>query len=386
VSTPWRLASTGLLLLADIAVPLSTRAQSRDSTSALSAAMSLPSAEHAMKESAQRIASHIYMFHPSLPYGPAPFPNEVLIEQTNGLVLVDAGKTRGAGQRIVALIHQISAKPLKAVIITHWHQDHVLGLGPIIETWPNISVITNEATDHAIRTDESYRSTPHSRDSTAARDSARAKALRQYATEYEPHLHDASLSPEERRGWADVVGVLNQRIADERGTYLVLPTIVFKDRYRLDDALAPVEAISIGPAHTDGDVAVFMPRQRTVAAGDIIVSPIPYGGSHVVEWPATLAKLKSLKPKLIVPGHGDLEMDTSFADLMIGALHEMQFKVQPFVAGTQLPDDSIMAHVDLSDARSRFAGRNHWLAYWFDQYFAANAVTAYAQLRKLVER
>jgi glyoxylase-like metal-dependent hydrolase (beta-lactamase superfamily II) len=373
-------------MAAIFAVPLSSRAQSRDSASALNAAMSLPSAEHAMKESARRIADHIYMFHPSLPYGPAPFPNEVLIEQTDGLVLVDAGKTRGAGQRIVALIRQISAKPLKAVIITHWHQDHVLGLGPIVEAWPNVAVITNEATDHAIRTDESYRTTPHSRDSTAARDSARAKALRQYATEYLPHLHDPSLSPEERRGWADVVGVLNQRIADERGTYLVLPTVVFKDRYRLDDAKAPIEAISIGPAHTDGDVVAWMPTQRAVAAGDIIVSPIPYTGSHVVEWPASLAKLKSLKPKLIVPGHGDLETDTSYADLMIGALTEMAFTVQPLVAGPLLSEDSVMKHVDLSQARSRFAGQNHWLGYWFDQYFAPNAATAYTQLRKLADK
>jgi hypothetical protein len=71
---------------------------------------------------------------------------------------------------------------------------------------------------------------------------------------------------------------------------------------------------------------------------------------------------------------------------MIGALTEMQFKVQPLVAGPPLPDDSVMSHVDLSEARKQFAGQNHWLAYWFDQYFAPNAATAYTQLRKLVDR
>jgi hypothetical protein len=117
---------------------------------------------------------------------------------------------------------------------------------------------------------------------------AGAASLRAHTGEYGPHLRDPSLSPEERRGWADVVGVLDLRIADEKGTYLVLPTVTVTHRYVLDDCTAPVEALFIGPAHTDGDIAVWTPKQRVVATGDMVVAPIPYGGSSPVEWPATL--------------------------------------------------------------------------------------------------
>jgi hypothetical protein len=67
-------------------------------------------------------------------------------------------------------------------------------------------------------------------------------------------LTDPKLSDEERPGWADVVGVLQLRIADEKGTSLVIPNTVFKDSHLLDDPDAPVEAISIGSSHTHGDV------------------------------------------------------------------------------------------------------------------------------------
>jgi glyoxylase-like metal-dependent hydrolase (beta-lactamase superfamily II) len=345
--------------------------------------MSLASAEKAMKEQSGQIADHVYLIRAPLGYGPVPLANEVLIEQSDGLVLVDAGKTRGAGARIVALIRQVSRKPVKAVILTHWHQDHVLGLGPIVEAWPKAAIIANTVTRDALLNEDSYRTTPRNRDSTRTHDSTRAAALRRYAVEYGPHLHDATLSPEERRGWADVVGVLNLRIADEKGTYLVLPTVAFTDRYRIDDVQAPVEAITLGPSHTNGDVAVWMPKQRVAAAGDVVVAPIPYTGSHVVEWPATLANLEQLRPRLIVPGHGPLQTDLAYVDRMIAGLTELQIKVQPLVAAPPIEEDSVPSRIDLSNTRRQFAGTDRWLAYWFDQYFAPNAGVAYTQLRTL---
>ncbi|MDQ2768296.1 MAG: MBL fold metallo-hydrolase, partial [Gemmatimonadota bacterium] len=358
------------------------RADSDTSTADYSADMSVPEAERQMKEMAIDVAPHVYAFHAPLPYGPAPLANETLIEQSDGLVLIDAGKTRGAGERIVALIKSISAKPVKAVIITHWHQDHVMGLGPIMEAWPTAKVISSVATRDHILNEKSYAGSPLSLAETGERDRSRAKALAQYAKDYGANLRDPKLSGEERRGWADVVGVLNLRIADERGSYLVVPTVTFTRDYRIDDAIAPVEARAIGRAHTDGDIIVWAPKQRVVASGDMIVSPIPYGGTNVLEWAATLRALRSLHPLAIVPGHGDVETDLTYVDKMIAALTEMTAKATRLASGPALVDDSVQAKIDLSAQRKIFAGDDRWLGYWFDGYFAPNAVEAYDELRK----
>jgi glyoxylase-like metal-dependent hydrolase (beta-lactamase superfamily II) len=357
------------------------RADSDTAANPYAADMSLPDAESQMKEVSIDVVPLVHAFHAPLPYGPAPLANETLIEQSDGLVLVDAGKTRGAGERIVALIKAVSAKPVKAVVITHWHPDHVMGLGPIMQAWPNAKVIASVATRDHILHDDSYKNSPLTPAETAERDRSRALALTQYARDYGPDLHDSTLSPEEHRGWANVLGVLRLRIADDSGSWLVVPTTTFDREYRIDDALAPVVARAIGRAHTDGDIIAWMPKQRVVASGDMIVSPIPYGGTNVLEWSPTLRALEALHPVAIVPGHGDVERDLHYVDAMIGALDEMTSQTRRLAKGPPLTDEQVAAKIDLAKQRRIFAGDDRWLAYWFDRYFAPNAVAAYHELR-----
>jgi glyoxylase-like metal-dependent hydrolase (beta-lactamase superfamily II) len=332
------------------------------------------------------IAPHIHALHAPLSSGPAPLANEMVIEQSDGFVLVDAGKTRGAGERIVRLIRQIGDKPVKAVIITHWHPDHVLGLGPIIEAWPHAAVIASRATLESLQTEESYRGMPRALAATGERDRARAAALRGYARQFGPQLRDRRLSAAERRGWADLIGVLDQRIADERGTYLVLPTVTFDDHYRIDDPIAPVEARYLGGAHTAGDVVVWAPRQRVVATGDIVVSPIPYGGTDVLDWPAALRAIARLAPRIVVPGHGAILHGTAFVERMAAALDAFNAAAAGLIDGPLLTDEQVAARVDSSAQEHAFAGRDPWLLYWFRQYFGANPAEAYRELRARRDR
>ena len=77
----------------------------------------------------------------------APFEgNVVVIEQSDGLVVVDAGGAPPAGREVVRHIRALSAKPVKAIVYTHYHGDHNLGAGALLEAWPRASVISTEAT------------------------------------------------------------------------------------------------------------------------------------------------------------------------------------------------------------------------------------------------
>lgn len=341
----------------------------------------LPSAVARMKEHSISIAPHIHVFHAPLSSEPTPLANEMLIEQSDGLVLVDAGKTRGAGKRIVALIRTISSKPVKAVILTHWHQDHVLGLGPIVEEWPQAAVIASRRTLEILKSDESYRDTPRAGEPTVERDKTRAALLRGYADQLDPNLRDPKLSAAERRGWADVIDVLDQRIADERGTYLVLPTVTFDDDYRIDDPIAPVEARFLGGAHTAGDIVVWAPRQRVVATGDVVVAPIPYSGTNVLEWPATLRAIERLGPRFVVPGHGPVMQGIAFLNKMAVALSSFIAAAKSLAGGPTQTDEDIQQKVDVSAQELAFAGRDPWRRYWFKQYFGGDVAEAYKELR-----
>ena len=62
-----------------------------------------------------------------------------------------------------------------------------------------------------------------------------------------------------------------------------------------------------GRAHTDGDIVVFLPKERMVATGDMITSALSYtGDAFIEEWPATLEGVLSLDFDAVLPGHGSV--------------------------------------------------------------------------------
>ncbi len=72
--------------------------------------------------------------------------NVTVIEQSRGLVVVDAGGTPLSGQRVVRLVRMVSRKPVRFLIYTHYHGDHNLGAGAFLKAWPGVQVISTEAT------------------------------------------------------------------------------------------------------------------------------------------------------------------------------------------------------------------------------------------------
>lgn len=95
---------------------------------------------------------------------------------------------------------------------------------------------------------------------------------------------------------------------DYSGIRPTLPTNTFSGRMHLEVGGRPVDLIELGPAHTAGDLVVHLPDDRIVIAGDIVfsgVTPILWDGS-VQNWIAACDRILSLKPDVVVPGHGPL--------------------------------------------------------------------------------
>ncbi len=91
------------------------------------------------------------------------------------------------------------------------------------------------------------------------------------------------------------------------GTVLAFPTELFDDRRELKLGKTAVQLLHFGPAHTPGDIAVWLPQQKIVFTGDIVYTErmlaiIPI--SHTGGWVQAFDKLAALKPRVVVPGHG----------------------------------------------------------------------------------
>ena len=71
----------------------------------------------------------------------------VLIEQSDGFVLVDSGINAGNGRTVVRYARSLANKPIKAVMITHWHGDHPQGVSAIRDAFPKVRIISTRGTE-----------------------------------------------------------------------------------------------------------------------------------------------------------------------------------------------------------------------------------------------
>src|SRR4051812_20322299 len=73
--------------------------------------------------------------------------NILLIEQSDGFVVIDSGIDAANGRAVVRYARSLANKPIKAVAITHWHNDHPQGISAIRDAWPNVRIIATPATE-----------------------------------------------------------------------------------------------------------------------------------------------------------------------------------------------------------------------------------------------
>ena len=87
-----------------------------------------------------------------------------------------------------------------------------------------------------------------------------------------------------------------------------LPTRTFSGRMELEVGSKPVQLLEVGPAHTNGDVLVYSPKDRAIFTGDILFidcTPVMWAGP-VSNWLAACDLIASLDVDVIVPGHGPI--------------------------------------------------------------------------------
>jgi glyoxylase-like metal-dependent hydrolase (beta-lactamase superfamily II) len=95
---------------------------------------------------------------------------------------------------------------------------------------------------------------------------------------------------------------------DFEGIELTPPTTLIDDDTTLGLDGTTVELLYVGPAHTAGDVAVFLPDEGVLFTGDILFNqctPIGWEGTFA-NWVAALARLEALSSAFVVPGHGPI--------------------------------------------------------------------------------
>lgn len=315
----------------------------------------------------ERVTDRIHVMRQPDRIWSAVIGNVTIVEQSDGVVLIDSGGTLADGKQVAAAVRSLTSKPVKAVAITHWHNDHPLGVRGILAEWPRARIIATEAAKKRM-IEVMGRNVGVGRNDPAL-DTARLNSGHARIAEYEANARDPKLSEEERREFAADARYMKERLAEQMGSYIVLPTETFRSGLSIADSQAPVELLVLGRANTDGDLVAWMPRQKVVATGDAVVAPTPYGfNSYPADWIAVLEKIKALRFVRLIPGHGAVQTDTDYVDRLIASLRDVRARVAP-LAEQGVSQEDVRAKVDYSDQIRLFAGDSAWAKRWFEAYW-----------------
>ena len=117
----------------------------------------------------------------------------------------------------------------------------------------------------------------------------------------------AASAPGERQRLAADVRLAKAYLVEVRALEPALPTIAFEQTMKLYRRDREIHLLHLGRAHTEGDVFVYLPKEKIVITGDAMIGWTPYmGDGYPEDWAGTLDRLAQLDFTHIIMGHGEV--------------------------------------------------------------------------------
>ena len=252
----------------------------------------------------QRVAPDVYALIRKEPPGVMLNANSVVIVNADDVVVVDTGLGPATAKAILSAVRTITPKPVKYVINTHWHDDHILGNQVFRETFKDVQFIGHARAEKQLAT-----AAATSRKQRVEVAGPLMMQQLRISLEQSKSMAGGPISEEERRSYLNDLAALERFAAEAPGVTVVTPTTVVEDRFTLVRGRRTIEILHLGAGHTSEDLVVWLPQDRVMATGDLVVTPVPslVTSSRPADFVTTLEKLAALQPQVLIPGHGSVE-------------------------------------------------------------------------------
>ena len=251
--------------------------------------------------------------------------NAGFVVTDDGVLVVDALGSPALAEELLAAIRRITDKPVRHIVVTHYHADHIYGL-------------------------QSFKA-------------AGAQVLAEAEGQVYLHSETAALrlkaSREELFPWIDEK---TQLVAADRWI-----------REPLTLRMGGLEFVvqPVGPAHTPEDLVVYVPQLKLLFAGDLVFrGRVPFvGQADSGRWIAGLDRLLAFDAQVIVPGHGpvsntareDLQMTRDYLAYLRKTMGAAARDMEPFEEAYKRTDWSRFETLPLFGAANRINAYNTYL-------------------------
>lgn len=319
----------------------------------------------------EKLADGVYAVVRREPAGLAVHANNLVVVNSDHVVVVDTSQSTSLTRDVIAAIRALTPLPVRFVVNTHWHDDHYIGNQAYRDAFPAVKFI-----GHAVILEELPADGANNRRQMVEAIPPMVARLRDLVAR-KKNMAGADMTDEERTAYESDIEWAERYVREVPAVPLITPDIPVRDRYVLDAGGRTIEIESFGPGHSQADLVVRLPKEHIVAAGDLVIWPIPLAGlkSSIRNWPAALERIVALKPAVIVPGHGPLMRDTAYLMQMAGMFAALRTQVDTAAArGETL--DQVRKSVNLEDWSGKFSDQSQLRRFLFSYYVIGPGVAA----------
>lgn len=236
------------------------------------------------------VVPHLYIID-SLPGS----GNVAFLVTDDGVLVIDSGGSIQSGKIIIQKIKETTQKPIKYLILTHYHRDHTSGIpafpeGIIIIAHQNVT--TNILGFNKKKFDENTQRLSLE----VEKESAELSQLKS--------VNNSDISVKEEKLRKD-----EAQLQEYKDTKFTIPTQTYEKEKTISFGGVTVQLIYPGGAHTNGNSLVYFPQLKVMHTGDLLFNgTLPYidfdAGSNTRNWIDWMKKLYTWDLVKIIPGHG----------------------------------------------------------------------------------
>ncbi len=287
--------------------------------------------------------------------------NTTVIIGDREVFVVDSCYLPSIARQDIAQIRKWTNKPVRYLLNTHFHNDHNNGNKAYLDAFPSLAIVAQVETkkDMDLIQPGNIEREPKQMAHTIA-------VLKEGKTP-----GGRTLTEDEKRQVQEMLPRLEQQEEEFKTTVYQPPTLTFSDRLDIDIGNREVQVKYLGRGNTAGDAIVYLPKEKILVAGDLLVHPIPYTyDGYPAEWAQTLQKMAQLDVATIVPGHGPVLHDKAYLSLVTDLLNSSVEQVRARIRQLGFPGshtvNDVKGSVDLTPFRTKFAGDDKDLQAEFD--------------------
>jgi len=314
------------------------------------------------------IAPNVYGFFEKR-LNPIVSSNIVAVIGRDAVLVFDTGHHPSITRRIADDIKRLTKKPVRYVVISHWHDDHFAGNAEFSKAFPGVQIIAHEFTARMIE---------------SRRDSFRGEACRKDIENSSKPLRDM-LTTGKRSGGTPISDSTRHRLQNFAEALDAQMPECDAMEYRgvdrsidrsltLDLGGRRVELSFLGRGNTAGDMVAYLPDTKTLLTGDLVVYPFPFATEpYVTEWAAVMRRIEGMDVTRIVPGHGPVMNDKQYvravAEVLESISSQAKAAYQPGMTADQLREK-----IDITRFSDQFSHGDAFIKANFDAQMKGSAI------------